>query len=519
MKKTILFSTALTAVMASTLLATPMAMAYTPDTSNIDIQGVQAEVTANAYKFVDVNWDATKDQPSNPQYTWAAGVADWVKANYPDYIGDGNRVTDKFAGSLSDAGALKNHQPVDNGAASFYDKLSKAIKAGEVTLTPTKTVTATGETASLDGMGIGGYLVLFSGGTNIYRPSVAVVTPTYDEANHTWKLSDKTDLTVKKSAIPVTKTVDDKAVGISDTMTFSVTSAVPVYPANSVNKTFLLADKMPSSLTLQDGTTVIGVASDGTETTLKAGEDYTVVTADKDGKAVDLGIDFTYDKVKQYDSIKVTYTAKVNDAATSGQAIANQVHATYATDPYTTGGFSKTPDVTVNSWTYGADITKVDGKTQAGLPGATFSVQNNAGATLKFEETSEGHYKLTDKATGVTELGTDAQGKLKVDGLDAGTYKLVEVKAPAGGYVKIDTPITFSITDADNDGVVDENASTDKGYVSMTVQNTKGFQLPVTGAAGITGTAIAGILLLSVGGVLVAQRKRAQKENLAQVSE
>lgn len=72
MKKTILFSTALTAVMASSLLATPMAMAYTPDTSNIDIQGVQAEVQANAYKFVDVNWDATKDQPANPQYTWAA---------------------------------------------------------------------------------------------------------------------------------------------------------------------------------------------------------------------------------------------------------------------------------------------------------------------------------------------------------------------------------------------------------------------------------------------------------------
>jgi hypothetical protein len=31
--------------------------------------------------------------------------------------------------------------------------------------------------------------------------------------------------------------------------------------------------------------------------------------------------------------------------------------------------------------------------------------------------------------------------------------------------------------------------------------------------------AVAGVLLLSVGGVLVAQRKRAQKENLAQSAE
>ena len=519
MKKTILFSTALTAVMASSLLATPMAMAYTPDTSNIDIQGVQAEVQANAYKFVDVNWDAAKDQPANPQYTWATGVADWVKTNFPDYIGDGNRVTAQFESSLSDDGSLKNHQPVDNGAATFYDKLSKAIKAGEVTLTPAKTVTADGENASIPDMGIGGYLVLFTGGTNVYRPSVAVVKPTYDETNHTWKLSDKTDLTVKKSAIPVTKTIDDKAVGVTDIATFSVTSAVPVYPANAVNKTFLLADKMPSSLTLQDGTTVVGVASDGSETALTAGVDYTVVTQDKDGKAVDLGLDFNYDRVKQYDSIKATYTAKVNDAATAGQAIPNQVHTTYANDPYTAGGYNKTPDATVTAWTYGVDLTKVDGTTQAGLPGATFSVQNNAGATLKFEETSEGHYKLTDKATGVTELGTDAQGKLKVDGLDTGTYKLVEVKAPAGGYVKLENPISFSITDANNDGVADENASTDKGYVAMTVQNTKGFQLPVTGAAGITGMAVAGVLLLSVGGVLVAQRKRAQKESLAQSAE
>ena len=67
--------------------------------------------------------------------------------------------------------------------------------------------------------------------------------------------------------------------------------------------------------------------------------------------------------------------------------------------------------------------------------------------------------------------------------------------------------------------MADENASADKGYVSMTVQNTKGFQLPVTGAAGIMGMSAAGVLLLSVGGVLVAQRKRAQKENLAQSAE
>lgn len=530
MKKTVLFSAAMSGVLATSLLATPMALAYTnTDTSSIDIQGVQADVTADAYQFVTVNWDNKKDQPSNPQYTWASEIADWVKANFPEYIGDGNRVTDKFEESLSDAGELKDHQPVDNGAASFYDKLAKAIKAGDVTLKPAKSVKATGETASIPDMGIGGYLVLFSGGTDVYRPSVAIVKPTYDDKSGKWNLSNKTDLTVKKSAIPLTKTVDDKAVGIESIANFTLTSAVPVYPENAVNKTFLLVDNLSDSLTLQDGISVVGVKTDGSETPLKVNEDYQITAESKGGNAVSLSFDFTYDKVKQYDSIKVQYKATVNDKATAGTAITNEAYVNYASDPYTAGGVLETPGVTVNSWTYGLEMAKIDGKTNSALPGAKFAIQGKGAGgndNLLFNKIADGHYKYTTLATpqntpkpggiqyeetSVKELSTDAQGKLQVDGLDAGDYQLIELQAPAGGYVKLEKPIDFTITDEDHDGVVDANASAQKGYVTMTVQNTKGFSLPVTGAAGIAGLTAVGLLFLSVGGVLVARRKRAHE--------
>ncbi|WP_010098073.1 SpaA isopeptide-forming pilin-related protein [Ornithinibacillus scapharcae] len=96
-------------------------------------------------------------------------------------------------------------------------------------------------------------------------------------------------------------------------------------------------------------------------------------------------------------------------------------------------------------------ITKVDSKNNKPLSGAEFNLQN-----------LEGHVILTN-------LVTDDEGKIEINHLAPGNYKLVETKAPRG-YRKLTEPVEFEIT-------VDQ-----KETLEIVVKNTKA----PTGGGGIT---------------------------------
>ena len=99
-------------------------------------------------------------------------------------------------------------------------------------------------------------------------------------------------------------------------------------------------------------------------------------------------------------------------------------------------------------------------------------------------------------------LTTDAQGNIHVSGLDADTYYLREVQAPAG-YNKLAGDIEFKIVPTTG-----ENNTLTYTTVVAEINNQSGSELPSTGGMGTTLFYILGSVLVLGTVVLLITRKR-----------
>ena len=253
--------------------------------------------------------------------------------------------------------------------------------------------------------------------------------------------------------------------------------------------------------------------------------------------------------------IIVEYSATLTEAAAIGKpGNTNTVKLEYSNNPNTSDDPSKdtgeTPGDTVYVFTYELDGTKVDGQTpNKTLKDAQFVLyrgKDGADPTYADGIPTNVEYALVagGKLEGWTEsretaMGTDGNGKgilvsdvdglFGVSGLDAGTYYLEEVKAPAG-YNLLKDPVKLTIDaeisggDAETkqpptigrldlitegkDGPITTEGNEDNGTVSLEVQNNMGALLPSTGGMGTTLFYIAGAALVLAAGVLFMMKRR-----------
>ena len=105
---------------------------------------------------------------------------------------------------------------------------------------------------------------------------------------------------------------------------------------------------------------------------------------------------------------------------------------------------------------------------------------------------------MTDsEGTVIATVTSGEDGYAVIDGLDAGTYYLTEIKAPEG-YVKSDTPLTIVIPkDADGENVV-----------SVSFANS---QIPHTGGTGTLMFTIGGIVIIATAGILLLVSRKKKK--------
>lgn len=116
------------------------------------------------------------------------------------------------------------------------------------------------------------------------------------------------------------------------------------------------------------------------------------------------------------------------------------------------------------------------------------------------------------KYTVVETVTSGEDGKFNFGGLAAGTYTLVETKAPAG-YNKLEKDITVKV-----DAEINEEAKEVKWSVTVdgnavdgtaiTVENNKGSTLPSTGGMGTTILYIVGAVLVVGAGVVLFTKRR-----------
>ena len=558
---------ALFVIAIATIIIVPNVLANiaSTDKGTITVSGIDdtdhKTVTVTAYRLMDVDFDYDTQQPKEPVYKWVAGVQQWVRANFSDYIGTDGRVTEKFNSSLS---AKKR--------AEFYDKLAAAIKGGTVSVSEAGHRTGNG---NIDGLDMGNYLVLIENGIKVYRPSAVnvvpeLVTETVDgETTKSWKMTSPAEIELKKSDPQIDKKVqakdstgnatDELQTYIGKELVYSIVVDIPKYPDNATYKNLKLSVTLSDGLTFGKDVKVYDVSSVASPKVADVAT-YTPITSELASYYTESNNGFVYnftntdytkvfitpateteESTLKYSKIFIVYSATVNkDAVVSTDGNPNNAKLEYNNNPYKDDVFKVEPDV-VKVFTYGIKIHKFRKDTSTSpvtyptLGGATFQITDVTGNTagtantvLEFVMEEEGVYHLAvEGEEGVTSkiVGKASDGTVIVKGLAEGTYQVEETKAP-DGYQKVQTKYSITITDTrtcedktngcgedytegDLRGIVSDptparlvpNAdpyTPVDGLVDQDIINNAFFELPVTGGVGTLIFSVLGIVFMGI---------------------
>ncbi len=236
-------------------------------------------------------------------------------------------------------------------------------------------------------------------------------------------------------------------------------------------------------------------------------------------------------------NVIVKYKAIVNKfAVVGGVGNPNEVDLEFSNNP-TTDSTGETPKDIVTSFTYQLNVIKVDGKNEEiKLKDARFALYRLVDDDVKEYVTIDAENKVSgwqntlptvtlnpdtpEEKTVNGNIVTDANGKMSVSGLDAGTYYLTECVAP-DGYNLLDEDVKITITaEYSPDGktitkltvTVDDEKTTDgntaNGQLEVTVKNFSGVELPGTGGIGTTIFYTLGGLLAVGAAVFLVTKKR-----------
>jgi len=427
----------------------------------------------------------------------------------------------------------------------------------------------------------------------------------------------------KKEQVTVTKELTDSDtadasnklatnVDVGEVLKFTVTTIIPYFDATDwTDPSYKFTDTLTGLKLVVDTDHPITVKTcdvGGTLAPLTAGDStYTTNGAKTDD--ISLVIDFAKayllsTTVTEAQDLEVTYYAKISDtAAKNVNPTDNSVVIEYTNNPADESSKGKLKDRT-NQYSFSLDadvfgqedyesseIIKIgvdkngsiltttqtynNGTTTSPLQGASFALltTNNTDkidaligkteAELKALGADSGIYRNDQNPSGAAFTST-ASGKMNIKGLDAGTYYLVETKAP-DGYIR-DTnvytitinasykdetvnetlpgniPVTYTTkildyyTVAISDGTNTQNSRYDMTYGtegvakvtlatsskhtatntiadnSTLISNTQGVELPSTGGIGTTIFYVVGaVLMLGAAAIMVARRKAEQE--------
>lgn len=299
----------------------------------------------------------------------------------------------------------------------------------------------------------------------------------------------------KKTPIQVNKKVldTDNVTKTGDILTYTVSTNVPYINPTDTDKSFYAYDEL---------TGAEYVNTDQATITLN-GEDVTAsypISFVNNKFSVDLSTMINDANSHAGEQVVITYQVKVtseNDTITNKATAGHEDGNEYGSK---------------ESKIYEGNITLTKyGENNVTLANAGFEVRKDGAAdALTFVKLSDGVYKYVpaDTEGAVTEVVTDANGKVKVQGLDIGTYKFKEVTAPQGYSVNTtDVSATLEVAEKDNgtaSGVLTQNTS---------MKDTKLGALPSTGGMGTYLFTIIGVVVMAgAAGAFFMSRRKGSEE-------
>lgn len=357
-----------------------------------------------------------------------------------------------------------------------------------------------------------GYYLVYQTGTKEIQSSLVSVDKENAEVN------------LKGEAPSIEKTADKETVEIGQVVTYTIKGTIPDTTGYD-SYVYKIKDTLTNGLdfvTDAQGETLatnpylvsvkIGEADAAEQSAVLSGEGNRTMT-------LDLSTWIKKNQESKGQEFTVTYYAKVNSDAVVTEK--NSASLEYGNDPdnttTTTPSEAETP-------TYPLDINKKIANSETMLAGATFRLYKseedakaaNDNAIKVIEGTPEGSYTVAEnQVDGNMDMVTvanpvDEGYNLRLNGLAAGTYWLVETDAPAG-YNKLTAPIKVTITKSGDENVNNwtltkgEDVEQDK---IIDVENSSGTILPETGGMGtVLFTVVAVVMILGVAISFIRSRK------------
>lgn len=487
----------LTAIMMMTMTVTAFAAGTHTLTVNVkDGQDLKGQ-TINLYKLFDV---ITSTSGSDTNYAYTVNTAEGYKdalVNVLDGKVKANSKDEDFAKAVLDLGK-DNTTEVQNFANKFTSyALTNSLAA---TATSGK-IQESKQSHPFEGLDAGYYLVYVTGGKEIQSSLVTVDKNT-------------TTVNLKTEAPSITKKADKETVEIGQVVTYTVKGSIPdttgyaeyVYKIHDVLSTGLDFVNDVDGAALTGNTVNVKIAfTDGVDASTAPTTAVLSGTGNRT-MALDLSAWVKDNQTNKGKAFTVTYYAKVNkDAVVTEKNKAQLEYGNKSGETTTTTpSEAKTP-------TYPLDINKIKkgANPEEKLAGAKFKLYRNEtdAKTDKNAITvsgSKGNYVVDPTSTTEFESVKSIEGKgynLHLNGLAAGTYYLVETKAP-DGFNKLANPIKVTIAKtSDTEWTISKNDTKEEDKI-IDIENSTGSLLPSTGGAGVI--VFAGVAILLVFGVVVS---------------
>mgnify|MGYP005802959843 FL=1 len=493
-----------------------------------------------------------------------------VNSNFTGLFGNGEHQY-----SIEDIAAMPNQLNINNyddegnliGVTDPITELTSDFTSDaqayieEKNIQPTATIPVSGTGKTTVTLNIGFYIIIETGtsgdSASVASKSMLVPLPYVDgNAEDGYKWNFDLTITPKDEPVNVDKSIieDGEKENVStnnvgDTLTYQVDADIPHYDAstNTQMVKYIITDTLSKGLDFyiegdpENNIDIIVSNFSGETKTLKPGtlethqttigeEPYTYYSVTDgdyavsyDGKTMTLVFD--YPDIMAYNNLQLNYQVKINEDAVIGvEGNPNQVDLEYTNNNKTWN--TSVPEDETKSFVFGLKINKIDPnikeEDKQALQGAEFQLLRDGTpiATYTFDENGD---RVLNSNNGLTAV-TNEDGIAYLLGIDEGTYTLKETKAP-NGYILPEEGLELVITDADEEGNVDGNATytlggkeldvfediADGSVATATIENNKGFNLPRTGGAGTWMFAVGGILIMA--GMATAFVKLRKKEN------
>lgn len=328
----------------------------------------------------------------------------------------------------------------------------------------------------------------------------------------------------KNEVMNIEKSANKEAVSVGETVEYALTATVPGnITGDKINYTF--EDVLDKSLTFDN--TSVSIVAAASKAGLSAGTalaagDFTVNSADVDGKTkVTISItEAGREKLSGLKYIQIKFDVKVNKNIldNTNYTVENKASVTYQ-NTATANPATTVETNTVKIHTAAVEIIKTDKNTGDLLPDAEFKIASstaNADAENYLKIDADGNiYDVGD--TGYDNvalkdwvLKSDDEGVILFEGVRDFTgmaaskeylsYYLVETQAPDDyNLLKKYVIATFTA----------ENSTEATDYtINLSVTNTKGFTLPITGGVGAIIFTAAGIALIGAAILLLKGKKK-----------